>query len=694
MYQRFKQGNQQLTMNILISHNWLKDFVDTDAKPQKIAELLSLHSFSVEQIHKAEDGDAIYEIEITPNRPDAMSILGIARELGVVLPRNNIKAQFNDNTISESYTSKQNNLKKPLQLNVKIKNPNLAPRFTAIVLKNIKVGESPQYIKERLQKVGIRPLNNVIDITNYLMVERGQPMHAFDYDKIHNANMILREAEKGETVTTLDGEVRELPQGAIVIDDGKKLIDLCGIMGGENSKVDGKTNKVVLFVQIYDPLTIRKTVQELAFRTDAATRFEKGMDPRGVIPALNQAAGFLIEEANGEIASNLVDIENKKYEQHSVNLTPEAIGKTLGVEVETEEIEKILSMLGFKVTISNKQSTINCRVPSWRSEDIVIPEDLIEEVARIQGYHNLPINLPPLPNQLPQESDAFNWEDRIKQALKGHGYSELYTYSFTNKEVLEKAHLDSGGALEIENPLTADLTHLRPSLLPQMLEIVKENKANFPEQNLFQLSRIFTGSAEEKRQLALTLYSAQKSANQLFFQAKGVIEAVAEELSLKDLEFAANTESNLWRNEAGAAIIVNGAKVGELGLIDKNTAAVLIDAEKLLEKAAKINTYTTPPQHPPVIEDLTIVADKDTLVGELAKTIKSVSESEDDKITVTAEFSKIYRDEELKKKNKKAVTFNIRYRSDEKTLSDEEVKEVREAILEKLKEKHGAELRS
>ena len=257
-------------MNISIPYSWLKDYIKTDAKPEDVANLLSLHSFSVEKIQYV-GGDDIFEIEVTPNRGDALSVLGVAREVYAVLVNHGHKCEW-----VKDKGKKDINLEDKDSVEVVISDKSLVPRFTAIVMEKVKFGPSPKLIKERLEKVGIRPLGNVIDVTNYMMIDRGQPMHVFDYDKILGHKMIVRESLEGEAVTTLDGIERSLPKGVIVIEDGEgRLIDLCGIMGAKNSEVDEKTNKIFFFVQIYDPGKIRKASMSLGHRTDAALRFEK-----------------------------------------------------------------------------------------------------------------------------------------------------------------------------------------------------------------------------------------------------------------------------------------------------------------------------------------------------------------------------------------------------------------------------------
>ncbi|MEA2020280.1 MAG: phenylalanine--tRNA ligase subunit beta, partial [Patescibacteria group bacterium] len=447
-------------MNILVPHNWILDFVETDATPAEIAEKLSLHALSVENITKTSDGDHIFEIEITPNRPDALSVLGVAREVGAIFTQHKTEAEFKDKEPRIRLKKPEN----PLNLDVRIKKPNLCPRFSAVILDNVEIKESPQKIQKRLEKVGIRSLNNAIDITNYLMIERGQPMHVFDYEKIAGNKMILRESREGETLTTLDGKKRELPPGTIVIQDQDKLIDLCGIMGGANSCVDMGTTRIVLFVQIYNPQRIRETTQKMSFRTDASARFEKSMDPQGVVPALKHATKFLRENANAQIASKLIDIENQKYGESKIILSEEDVEKVLGVEVDPRQICTILRALGFEIDWLTSPDDISgapelrATVPSWRSTDIQESIDLVEEVARIYGYHNIPSKLPPLPKTLYQQEKIFQWEKLTKKYLEGWGYTEVKTTSFTNESELRNANLELKNTLRVQNPLTEDAT--------------------------------------------------------------------------------------------------------------------------------------------------------------------------------------------------------------------------------------------
>lgn len=715
-------------MDILIPYNWLKDFLTTETPPEEMAEKLSLCGFSVEKI--ISEGDAaVFQIEGTSNRPDALSVLGIARELGAILPQFDLAAEFNDNAEELKIKSPAH----PLELKINIENPKLCPRFTALILDRIEVKPSPKIVQQRLNAVGIRALNNVIDITNYLMIERGQPMHVFDYDKIAGAEMNLRESRAGEKLVTLDGQEKNLPKGTIVIQDTEKLIDLCGIMGGENSGVDEKTQRVVLFVQIYDPMRIRKTTQALAFRTEAAARFEKGMDPLGVVPALKQAAHFLITEAGGHIASELIDIENKVYVENEVTVTLERIERILGVKMEPERISRILKPLGFEarwVTAPNDITNVpelKVKVPSWRAEDVKIAEDIVEEIARIYGYHQIPTHLPPLPNELGTEEKTFTWERRVRELLAGWGFYEVQNYSLTNKDNLTKAGFDSEAALTIKNPLTEDLTHLRTSLVPQLLENIAQNQNRAERIKLFELNPIYlteAGAAPPKQPLRLTGVIYQKLPGEnLFYQAKGVVEALLGELGITKIQFRLPEEitGGPWQNQRTAEVLtaaeaIDLGQVGEIKAevrtrfgIAGQVAAFDLDFEKIAALATHARTYQPLPNFPPIVEELTFEIGAETPAGEVAKRIanppalsalsadgpadEAGRESRIEGVKIGAKIKDVYQDEALKQAGKRAVTYLINYQAADRGLTSEEVKPLREAIVTSVAQEFQGKLR-
>src|SRR3989338_3980166 len=357
-------------MNIKITHNWLREYLDTDATPLEIQKYLSLCGPSVESVEKTEDGDYVYEIEIKSNRIDSASVFGVALECQAILPMFGKRAKLILNPL-EKYRFLNVETRHASSLQVTIKNPSLCSRFSAVVLDNVKAIPSPDFIQKRLRAIGIKVINNVVDISNYLMVTFGQPTHVFDFDKIGKHTMIMRESKKGESIITLDGEKVELPGGDIVIEDGNgELIDLCGIMGGLNSSFTDKTKRVLLFVQTYNKQFIRRTSMLTGQRTIAATYFEKGLDEERVEATLSYGVGLLKSCAKVTVASKITDIQSKKYTPRTISFTLSEINYKIGVEIEPKQIHHILTSLGFGV--QEKDSKYSVTVPSFRHYDVNI----------------------------------------------------------------------------------------------------------------------------------------------------------------------------------------------------------------------------------------------------------------------------------------------------------------------------------
>jgi phenylalanyl-tRNA synthetase beta chain len=630
-------------MNILVPHSWLKDYLQTNLPPEKLADLLSLHAFSVEKIlpqEAQEDKDFVYEVEITPNRGDALSIMGIAREFKAILPAKGHPVSWkNTSVLPKNPSIPEADL---LNLTVEITDPTLVPRFCAVVLDKVHIEDSPRPMRDRLEKVGIRPINNVVDVTNYLMVDWGQPMHAFDYDKILEAKMVVRESLEGEKIVTLDGVERTLPAGVIVIEDGSgRLIDLCGIMGAQNSEVDEKTKRVLLFVQVYDPVRIRKASMALGHRTDAALRFEKGIDYLGVVPSLWYAVDLLEKNAQAVLASNLIDIENYTYTQKKVFVDYAKISDVAGVEVTPQEVKSTLMGLGFEFSTEGGRDFV--LVPSWRAGDIEIPEDLAEEVIRILGYYSLPNKL--LTGEIPLkiEDPTFYWEDLVKDFLKYQGFFECYTASATSKE------LAGENALQLKNSLNEDFRYFRKSLVPQLLDVLSSNKGYSDEIKLFELARIYNLTEENKKEGQLPsqpfmLSLVTKGVDYLRF--KGVIEALLEEMGIKGFQF-------------------------EITSHEKGVLSVEIPFAMLAEKATKLRTYTPLTKFNSIKEDLTIKVEKDSSYEKIVNVVKEV-----DPRVISVEFADIYEDK---------LTLSLEFLDTGKQITSEDVAPIREKILKAVK---------
>ncbi len=622
-------------MNILIPYSWLNDYIKTDISPRELDKKLSLHSFNVEKITQAGD-DEIWEIEITSNRSDALSVLGVARELAAVLEPKSFSFQLKK-IPSPKITKGQD------KLTVEIREKSLVPRFSAIVLDEVKIKASPPFMRERLEKVGIRSLNNIVDITNYLMIDKGQPMHAFDYEKIRSGKMIVRESRAGEKIITLDGIERILPQGVIVIEDGEgRLIDLCGIMGGQNSEIDQNTKKVLLFVQVYDSVRIRKASMTLGHRTEAALRFEKGIDFEGVLPALWEAVALVQKYAQAKISSQLIDIINVKQKTKEIKINYQKINSVAGIEIKKSKVGQILKSLGFK--IKNGRAGI----PSWRQNDIEITEDLAEEVVRILGYETLPVRL--LTGEIPsQKSDeTFFWEETAKNFLKHLGFFECYNYSATSS-------VNAGrNSLKITNPLSTELTHLRISLLPQLIDVLEKNKGYGEKIKVFELASVYLPQTNDLPRQFLRLGLAVKGVEYLEF--KGILEVLLAEMGIESDKFGFQIQKDA---------------VGYL--------KAELDFEELAKIASKTKRYIPLSRFNSIKEDLTLVIPQGVSYQEIEKTILGTSPQ-----IKKLKFKDLY---------KNFLTLSIEYLNTKKQISSQDTQGIRQNIFKKLEESLGVKLK-
>ncbi|MFH0979725.1 MAG: phenylalanine--tRNA ligase subunit beta [Candidatus Roizmanbacteria bacterium] len=527
-------------MNIKITHNWLLEYLDTDATPDEIRAYLSLCGPSIEAVTKT-NKDFVYDIEIISNRIDYASVIGIAQEAIAILPMFGKKAKLRFDALNKY---KFNNYQGSLDLKVTITNPNLCSRFTAIILDNIKIKSSPDFIKERLIDAGIKSINNVVDISNYLMLTFGQPVHVFDYDQIKKHIMIMRESKKGEKIITLDEKEITLPGDDIVIEDGSgKLIDLCGIMGGLNSSVTEKTKRVILFVQTYNKEKIRKTAIATGIRTVASTYFEKGLDEERVEPTIVYGVNLLEKYAGGKTASKLYDIYPNPHKEKVINVEYEVFNKLIGVKIEREKINNILANLGFgvgndqRVVPKNKVGhigpTLQITVPSYRKYDISILEDLVEEVTRVYGYHNIPSVLqPPAYVEQPKDmEDLFVFQNKIKLFLKHLGLNEVINYSMISLQLIKEFGLDIKKHLRLSNSISEDIEYLRTTLRASLHKNLIDNTGKKEIMRFFEIGKVYL---PQKNDLPRENYRLGIATNTDYFDLKGIVEAVYKELNINE----------------------------------------------------------------------------------------------------------------------------------------------------------------
>lgn len=649
-------------MDILVPDNWLKEYLKTKATIKELAEYLSLCGPSVERVSET-PYDSVYSIEVTTNRVDSASIYGIAREAKAILPRFGIKASLQPIKLSKlKFAPKVN------YLNVKV-DQNLCPRFTAVLIRNVKIGESPKWMQDRLYAVGERPINNIVDISNYLMHELGQPMHTFDYDKIKGRKMILRESLKGEHVVTLDGKVHTLPGGDIVIEDASgSLIDLAGIMGGGLSAVDEKTKNVLLFVQTYNPVKIRRTSMKLAHRTAAAVLFEKGLDPELVRVALERGIELFVKLTQGKAEKEILNLYPNPYKARVIKINKEFIQARLGVNLESKQVVSILTSLGFEV--KTKGENYEIKVPSYRAGDVEIPEDLVEEVARIYGYHNLPSEI--MTGKIPDPliNPPFTFEQKIKYLLKGLGGVEVYTLSLVPKEET------SSNSLKLRNPLGKDSEYLRTTLLPSLTKAAQENLGLKEKFHLFEMANIYLPRKNDLPEERMILGGILSDYS--YREAKGLVEGMLASLNLKSQEIS---EDKIYFVPSQRIVFrAAGEIVGEVGILETNNFIYYeFGVEKLRKLGKWIGSYTPIPKYPAQIEDLTFSLPGKTKIGEVLSLINKV-----ESLISKVELKDVYND---------AYTFRIWYQHPTKTLTDKEVEETRNKVITAINKNFGGKFK-
>lgn len=651
-------------MNIKIVDSWLKEYLKTSATTKTIAEKLSLTSVSIEKIEK-DKNDSVYEVEVTSNRPDLMSVVGIAREASVVLPQFGIQSHFHPIPIK-----KPNDDGKP-KLPIDIKSdPKLVNRICAVLME-VEVKESPDYVKERLEISGIRSLNNLIDITNYVMRETGHPCHVFDADRLGNT-IIIRESRKGEKITTLDGKTHTLQGGDIVADNGKgEIVDLLGVMGTENSVVTEKTKRVLFFLDNNEPHHIRRTSMSLGIRTEAAVLNEKGVDPELATQALYRGIELYHNLASGKLLAKIEDIYPNKPKLRQIAVNKQKINQVIGIEIPVKTSIHILTALGFEVM--EEKEFLNVNVPSWRLDDVEIPEDVIEEIARVYGYFQLPSILPPLTkvDSYHIEKNEFFWEKRIKDALKYWGFTEVYTYSMVSEDILESAPEDG---VELVNPLNEELKYLRTTLTPSLLEILKENKGK-EEIKIFEIANTYLKREGDLPNEERMISSVIQKPNASFFETKGIIEQLFADLGIKQYKFKESQKGGL-----GASIFINKKYAGDIEVLDNHIVDFELEFETIVENATLKKIYKPIAKYPPVIEDISLLVQPETKTGDIIEEIYKQSE--------------LIKEVSLLDQFKESRTFHIVYQSPNKNLTNEEVAKIRQSILKKLEETFEAKLKS
>ena len=684
------------------------DLVAYNTKTDSICTLEDLHAEQKEFPHCISDGifilnedvkpgddmakaigadDHVVEFEITPNRPDCLSVIGLAREASATFGRplklHTPEVKGCGGSIAEL-------------VDIDIEDGDLCPRYTARMVKNVKIQPSPAWMRERLRNSGVRPINNIVDITNYVMLEYGQPMHAFDFSCVEGNHIIVRTAREGETIQTLDGNQRKLTTSMLCICDENRPVCVAGVMGGANSEIVGDTAMVLFESANFNGTSVHRTAAALNMRTDASSRYEKGLDPMNTLKAVERACELVELLGAGEVVEGVMDVIAKDSNPVTVKLEPEKVNGLLGTDVSREEMVRILEALDFKV----EGDTIH--VPSWRS-DVEHYSDIAEEVARFYGYNNIPDTLSNGLTARRGLTDIQQTENLLGSVCRAAGYDEIITYSFISPTYYDKIDLPKDSplrdSLKILNPLGEDTSIMRTTTLPSMLEILTRNY-NFRNKSakLYELGRVYfkraDGLADEPKVLTLGAYGDGMD----FFALKGAVEAVLKQLRIENVRFLADSENPSYHPGRCAKVFSGDRLLGVLGQVHPHVAGNYgVDAElyaaelrfdALYESKGAQPVYQPLPKFPAVTRDIAVVCDASVTVGELEDAIRKGAKG----LLKDAALFDIYTGTGIAP-GKKSVAFNLTLRADDRSLTAEEADADVKSILTALEQECGAVLR-
>ncbi len=671
------------------SYNWLQSyFKEKLPEPKKLANLINLHFFEVEELEKKEE-DWILDIDVLPNRAsDCFSHIGIAKEISAITK---IKLNFNKEKYSLKKIKLNKKSKQEIKINVKDKKNCL--RYTAALIKNVKVDSSPEWIKNKLKVCGIQSINNVVDIINYVMIETGQPMHAFDYNKIKNNEIIVKKANNNQEIIGLDDKRYILSEKDVVISDSEKIHGIAGIKGGKNAEINQKTKNILIESANFNRFTIRKSSNKLKLRTDASMRFEHGLDPNLTEFGITKAIELILKIIPNSKISEIKDFYPKKIKAKKIKLDLKYTNKLLGIKISTKEFETILKSLSFKISRKEKDFFI-IEVPTERV-DVNYQEDLIEEIGRIYGYEKIEEKVPMKSMTPNQKNNEVYWINKTKELLKNIGFNEVYNYSFINEDQLISFDFDSKRIFEVEKPVSIDQKYLRPSLVPNLLKNLKDNEKYFKNFKIFEIGKIFNNEnnvVNEKNEIAGLITGNS------FYETKGVIEFLLKEYGIKNYIFSEYKEGlNFLHLNKRAKIVIDSEKIGYFGSfsqkiknkykINSESSFFVIDFNKIKDKINSGKLYKNIPKIPPVTRDLSILVPIQEKYEEITKSLSSLKI----KIIEDIELFDVYQGSEIPL-NKKNFAIRITFR-DNKTLTTQEVNLIFNKIINKIQENNNWKIR-
>jgi phenylalanyl-tRNA synthetase beta chain len=689
---------------MLISFNWLRELTDTILSPAELRESLTMVGLAIDAVEDKPD-DQILDVEVPSNRPDCLSHIGVAREVSVIESGKLTLPAVNPPKIAGRAADISA---------VEILAPALCPRYAARIVKGVKIGPSPDWLAQRLEAIGQRPINNVADITNYVLHETGQPLHAFDLEKLTEQRIVVRTAGAGEKLTTLDGVERKLTPEMLVIADAVQPVALAGIMGGEDSEISNQTTAVLIESAYFNPDSVRRTARALGMDTEASRRFERGADYQGVLRAQQRCVELICEIAGGVATEDALDVIKQKHEARAIDFHFARVKALTSLTVAESEMLRILQGLGFELT-KQTEGGATFVVPSWRV-DVEREEDLVEEIARHTGYQLIGSELPP--SQSAGEYQLNELKRRaLRRAFAASGYDEAINFSFIDNVSNEQFELvpefagaqHDGGAVMLKNPIIEDGVRMRQTLLPGLLAALRHN-LNHGERDvrLFEIGRIFArnGANElpteiESLAFAVTGGAVEEGRAQApretdFSDVKGALEAAVDSMKLGPLAFEAGHAKHLREGQT-ALLKIKEQIIGSMGRLAESTAAAYkfrqpvylgeLDLTSLLGSDEKPIRYQPLARYPSVFRDVTLLVKREVTFNDLL----SATAGENLQHCRNTQLVGIYEGQNIPE-DKRAVTLRIEYRSDERTLRDDEVEEMHRQIVGTLAKKFDAEL--
>ena len=631
----------------------------------------------------------VVEFEITSNRPDCFSVIGLARETAVTFGKsfNVKKPEFTEN--SENIND---------YISVEVKNPEKCMRYSARMVKNVKIGPSPKWMVNRLKAAGIRSINNIVDITNYILLEYGQPMHAFDLRDLAGGKIIVRDAADGEVIKTLDEQDRTLNSNDLVIADAERAVAIAGVMGGFNSEVKEDTTTVIFESATFEASTVRLTAQKVGLRTEASSRYEKGLDTQNTIPAAERACELVEMLGCGEVVGGVIDVIGKAYEERVHKFRPEKINAFLGTDIPQDEMKKYLEALEFRVDTDNMTMVS----PSFRP-DIEGEADIAEEVARIYGYDKIPVTLLSGAATRGGKTPLQKAKDKINETLTAQGMYEIYTYTFTGPFVYDKLNIPEGHSLrntvKISNPFGDDTSMMRTTSVGSMLDTLSYNfNRRADSVKLFEIAKVFIPTEQGKLPNEPEIVTIGMFGGCDFYDLKGAVETLFSELKIKNVKFKAVTDNPIYHPGRCAEVIIDGKVAGTMGEIHPDVAknfdigtkcyVAEIALDKMFPAIDQNVKFKALPKFPAVTRDIAMLVDKSVPVADIEEIMVKAS----GKLLDTIKLFDVYEGSQIPE-GKKSVAYAISFRAPDRNLTNEEINVVFEKILKKLESGVDAQLR-